>query len=374
MDAERAALATLVRAGGALAPRRRLLERCGSAGAALSAPASLWRECGFETRPPPSARAPDAGDGQWLERAGNHLVGWLDPDYPPLLREIPSPPLALFVSGEPARLWHPAIAVVGSRGPSAGGLRHARDFAAVLARAGVCVASGLATGIDTAAHEAALAAGGLTLAVLGAGHDQPYPPSQAPLQARIAEAGVVVSEYPPGTPPRRSQFPARNRILAGLALGTLVVEAGLKSGALITARQAATAGREVFALPGSIDNPMSRGCHQLIRDGAQLVESPDEILSALPPLATGLGMALERRLARCEGPDPDRGARPAAPEPESPEGDPHGLWQALGHDPTDMDQLVSRTGLTAASLSSMLLVMELQGRVSVEHGRYSRKR
>lgn len=372
MDAERAALATLVRAAGALAPRRRLLERCGSAGAALSAPASLWRECGFETRPPPSARAPDAGDGQWLERAGNHLVGWLDPDYPPLLREIPSPPLALFVSGEPARLWHPAIAVVGSRGPSAGGLRHARDFAAVLARAGVCVASGLATGIDTAAHEAALAAGGLTLAVLGAGHDQPYPPSQAPLQARIAEAGVVVSEYPPGTPPRRSQFPARNRILAGLALGTLVVEAGLKSGALITARQAATAGREVFALPGSIDNPMSRGCHQLIRDGAQLVESPDEILSALPPLATGLGMALERRLARCEG--PDRGARPAAPEPESPEGDPHGLWQALGHDPTDMDQLVSRTGLTAASLSSMLLVMELQGRVSVEHGRYSRKR
>jgi DNA processing protein len=372
MDAEHAALLAFIRAGGALTPRRRLLERCGSAAAALAAPATVWRECGFETPIPKSERTPHAEDAAWIEHEDNHLVGWLDPDYPPLLREIPSPPLALFVSGEPARLWHPAIAIVGSRGPSAGGLRHARDFATTLARSGVCVASGLATGIDTAAHEAALETGGLTLAVLGAGHDQPYPPSQAPLQARIAETGVVVSEYPPGTPPRRSQFPARNRILAGLALGTLVVEAGLKSGALITAKQAVGCGREVFALPGSIDNPLARGCHQLIRDGAQLVESPDEILTALPPLATGLGMALERRLAQSES--PNRAMKPADPEPESLDGDPHGLWQALGHDPTDMDELVSRTGLTAATLSSMLLVMELQGRVSVEHGRYSRKR
>jgi DNA processing protein len=372
MDSERKALLVLVRAGGAIAPRKRLLERCGGAEAALSAPTAAWRECGFENRLPASARAIDPTDAEWLERDGNHLVGWLDPDYPPLLREIPSPPLALFVSGEPARLWHPAIAIVGSRGPSSGGLRHARDFSATLARAGVCVASGLATGIDTAAHEAALDARGLTLAVLGAGHGQPYPPMQAPLQARIAETGIVVSEYPPGTPPRRSQFPARNRILAGLALGTLVVEAGLKSGALITARQAAGCGREVFALPGSIDNPLSRGCHQLIRDGAQLVESADEILAALPPLATGLGMALERRLAQAEG--LERPRTPPSADSEPPGDDPHGLWHALGHDPTDMDQLVSRTGLTAATLSSMLLAMELQGRVSVEHGRYSRKR
>jgi len=372
MDPERNAMLVLVRAGGALAPRKRLLERCGSAEAALSAAPSAWRECGFAAPLPTAARTIDPGDVAWLEREGNHLVGWLDQDYPPLLREIPSPPLALFVSGEPARLWHPAIAVVGSRGPSAGGSRHAREFAATLAGAGVCVASGLASGIDTAAHEAALAAGGLTLAVLGAGHGQPYPPSQAPLQARIASNGIVVSEYPPRTPPRRSQFPARNRILAGLALGTLVVEAGLKSGALITAKQAATCGREVFAVPGSIDNPLSRGCHQLIRDGAQLVESPDDILAALPPLATGLGMALERRLAQASA--PEHALRPTPGDPDSPDGDPHGLWQALGHDPTDMDQLVSRTGLTAANLSSMLLAMELQGRVSVEHGRYSRKR
>ena len=372
MDPERSALLSLVCAGGALAPRRRLLERCGSAAAALDAPSSLWRECGFETRLSASTRARDPGDAAWLECEGNHLVGWLDPDYPPLLREIPSPPLALFVSGEPARLWHPAVAVVGSRGASAGGLRHARDFAHALASAGVCVASGLASGIDTAAHEAALEAGGLTLAVLGAGHEQPYPPTQAPLQARIAETGVVVSEYLPCTPPRRTQFPARNRILAGLALGTLVVEAGLKSGALITAKQAATSGREVFALPGSIDNPLARGCHQLIRDGAQLIESADEILVALPPLATGLGLALEQRLAQSKA--PDRATKPVHMESEPADGDPHGLWQALGHDPTDMDQLVSRTGLTAATLSSMLLAMELQGRVSVEHGRYSRKR
>ena len=373
MDAaDHTALLTLVRAGGALAPRRRLLERSGGAAAALAAPASLRRECGFDAAIPAADRRSQAADAAWLERDGHHLVGWLDPDYPPLLREIPSPPLALFVAGEPARLWHPAVAVVGSRGPSAGGLRHARAFASILAQGGVCIASGLAAGIDTAAHEAALDAGGLTLAVLGAGHDQPYPPTQAPLQARIAETGVVVSEYPPDTPPRRTQFPARNRILAGLALGTLVVEAGLKSGALITARQAAGCGREVFALPGSIDNPLARGCHQLIRDGAQLVETPDEILAALPPLATGLGMALERRLAQSE--PPDRAAGSASTESEWPDGDPHGLWQALGHDPTDMDQLVSRTRLTAATLSSMLLVMELQGRVSVEHGRYSRKR
>ena len=372
MDPEHAALLAFIRAGGALAPRKRLLERCGSAKAALSAPSAAWRECGFETPIPKSERTVDPGDAAWLDCEGNHLVGWLDPDYPPLLREIPSPPLALFVSGEPARLWHPAIAIVGSRGPSAGGLRHARDFASTLAHAGFCVASGLATGIDTAAHEAALDAGGLTLAVLGTGHDQPYPPSQAPLQAHIAENGVVVSEYPPGTPPRRSQFPARNRILAGLALGTLVVEAGLKSGALITAKQAAGCGREVFALPGSIDNPLARGCHQLIRDGAQLVESPDDILETLPPLATGLGMALERRLSQSEG--TEGVPKAISSETEAPSDDSHGLWQALGHDPTDMDQLVSRTGLTAATLSSMLLVMELQGRVSVEHGRYSRKR
>jgi DNA processing protein len=373
MDAEHEALLVLVRAGGALAPRRRLLERCGSARAALAAPAAVWRECGFETPLPRSMRTPDSGDTAWLGQENHHFVGWLDPDYPPLLKEIPSPPLALFVAGEPARLWHPAVAVVGSRGPSAGGLRHARDFAAVLARAGVCVASGLATGIDTAAHEAALETGGLTLAVLGAGHNQPYPPIQAPLQQRIAATGTVVSEYPPGTPPRRTQFPARNRILAGLALGTLVVEAGLKSGALITAKQAATSGREVFALPGSIDNPLARGCHQLIRDGAQLVESPDDILTALPPLAAGLGMALERRLAQAGStPAPAAGTADNVDAPDAE--DPNGLWQALGHDPTDMDQLVSRTGLTAATLSSMLLVMELQGRVSVEHGRYSRKR
>ena len=280
-------------AGGALAPRRRLLERCGSAAAALSAPAGTWRECGFDKPPAAAARAIDPGDARWLEREGNHLVGWLDPDYPPLLREIPSPPLALFVSGEPARLWHPAIAIVGSRGPSAGGLRHARDFAADLARSGVCVASGLATGIDTAAHEAALEAGGLTLAVLGAGHDQPYPPSQGPAAGAHRGDGRRDQRIParhaaaPHPVPRAQPHPRRAG--AGHAGGrgrTEIRRADHRA-------PAAACGREVFALPGSIDNPLARGCHQLIRDGAQLAESPDDILSALPPLATGLGMALD---------------------------------------------------------------------------------
>jgi DNA processing protein len=188
----------------------------------------------------------------------------------------------------------------------------------------------------------------------------------------------VVSEHLPGTPPQKAHFPSRNRILAGLALGTLVVEAAWRSGALITARLAAEAGREVMALPGSIQNPMARGCHRLIRDGAALVETPAEVLALLAPAAADLAEALRGRLA---APTPGRRAQPPAqPEAAAParagsagdDADHQRLWQALGHDPTDMDALVSRTGLTAAELSSMLLVMELEGRVANEHGRYSR--
>jgi DNA processing protein len=380
IDPDTDALFALVLAGGPAAPRRELLERCGSALAARAAPRALWRETGLDTAQirtlegAPGALPADAlAHGRdWLATPGQRLIGWLDPDYPPLLRRIASPPLALFVAGDADRLWHPAVAVVGSRGPTAGGRDNARAFARALGQAGFCVTSGLAAGIDRAAHEAALDAGGLSVAVLGTGPDVPYPAGHAGLLARMAAEGTVVSEHPPGTGARREHFPSRNRILAGLSLGTLVIEAATRSGALITARLAAEAGREVFAVPGSIHNPMARGCHRLIRDGAALVETADEVISALGAWAGALRGDLQRRLAAGRnapsGGPPHPASTPVAGDPEH-----HRLWQALGHDPTTMDQLVERSGLTAAALSSMLLVMELQGRVSVEHGRYSRR-
>ncbi len=372
---DRDALLRLIAAGGPAAPRRTLLEAHRSPRAALDAGTRAWRTAGLDDKQVRALEASPSGDARahdWLAQPGQHLLGWHDPDYPPLLRAVQNPPLALFVAGDPALLWHPAVAVVGSRSPSAGGRDNARDFARAIAESGLAVTSGLALGIDAAAHAAALAAGGLTVAVLGSGIDQPYPRSNAALQARIAEAGAVVSEHPPGTGALREHFPARNRIIAGLALGTLVIEAAQRSGALITARQASEAGRDVFAVPGSIHNPMARGCHRLIRDGAALVERADEVIAALAPLAAELGQALHRRLDAPNSPsEAPSGALPDTPGSGDP--DYHRLWLALGHDPTGMDRLVERTGLTTAQLSSMLLLMELEGWVVAEHGRYSRK-
>ena len=316
-------------------------------------------------RPDPAALA---NDTRWLALPGHHLLGWHDPDYPALLRRSPSPPGLLFVAGNPGPLWHPQVAIVGSRHPSAGGRERARRFAAAFARAGWAVTSGLAEGIDTAAHEGAMAPG-RTIAVVGTGLDRCYPASNAGLMARIAAAGAVVSEHPPGTPARPSHFPSRNRIIAGLSLGTVVIEAALRSGALISARLASEAGREVFALPGSVDNPTARGCHRLIREGAALVESPGEVVEALEPVARSLAELLRGRLEATPARPARRSARGQAPT----DGDHNRLWSALGHDPTGMDSLAERTGLTVAALSSMLLLMELEGRVVADNGRYARR-
>ncbi|WP_058835809.1 DNA-processing protein DprA [Luteimonas abyssi] len=365
-------LLRLAAAGGPLAPRRALLRTYASPGAAFAAGPAAWAASGLAPRQIHALRAPPPDRSlAWLDAPDHHVVGWHDPDYPSLLRHAPNPPLALFVAGDAGLLWHPMVAVVGSRAPSGSGHDTARAFCDAFARDGLGVASGLAAGIDTVAHTATLDAGGPTVAVLGCGPDRHYPASNATLQTRIARHGAVVSEFLPGTPARREHFPARNRIVAGLALGTLVVEAAQRSGALITARLAADAGREVFAIPGSIRNPKARGCHRLIRDGAQLVESPAEVVAALNAAASALGGALRRRLGT---PTDGAGCPSDTPgdDPEYEDPDYNRLWKALGHDPTDMDRLVERTGLTAARASAMLLLMELDGRVLVEHGRYSR--
>jgi DNA processing protein len=295
----------------------------------------------------------------WLAAPGNHLLRLDDPRYPDLLRQIPDPPPVLYVRGDPAALGNLQLAIVGSRNPTRGGLENARAFAAHLAGAGLTITSGLALGIDAAAHEGALAAGGTTIAVTGTGLDRVYPARHRELAHRIAGQGALVSEFPPGTPPRPAHFPQRNRIISGLSLGTLVVEAARRSGSLVTARHALEQGREVFAIPGSIHNPLARGCHALIRQGAKLVETADDILEELGALAVAV-------TADATAPDAPAGAGELDPEYRR-------LLDALGHDPLPIDELVARSGLTAESVSSMLLILELQGYVAPEAGgRYAR--
>jgi DNA processing protein len=366
---------TLLRAPGVGAARlRSLLQRFGSATAAVSASAPTLKQAQIPEAAIAWIRAPDTAclqrDLQWLSDPEHYLLTCDSADYPALLLRAPMPPAALFVAGNPDLLWHPQVAIVGSRNPSAGGRDNARDFSRTLGRSGLAITSGLADGIDAAAHRAALEAGAATIAVIGTGPDLVYPAKHRALSAEIATHGAVVSEFPPGSEARRENFPRRNRIIAGLTLGTLVVEASLKSGALITARLAAEAGREVFALPGSIHNPLAKGCHRLIRDGAGLIETAQEVVEALSSQAAQLASLLRGRLDTAPHDEP---------QPEPPAGsdmDPEyqQLWQALGEDPTGIDQLAERTGLTVEGLSSMLLLMELEGRVSATHGRYARRR
>lgn len=307
--------------------------------------------------PDTAAHAPTQ---QWLADPRNFIVTWADPDYPPLLRQIDDPPLLLYGSGERAVLATPQLAIVGSRNPSPGGRDNARAFAAHLARAGLTITSGLALGIDGAAHEGALAAGGRTIAVTGTGLDRVYPPHHRELAHRICASGALLSEYALGTPPRAENFPVRNRLISGMSLGVLVVEAALKSGSLISARLAAEQGREVFAIPGSIHSPLARGCHALIRQGAKLVETANDIIEELGPLVQLVTPALKAHGANLDAKLTDS------------ERD---LLACLGHDPLDIDSLATRSGLTPQSVSSMLLALELHGLVAaLPGGRYQRSR
>jgi len=320
-------------------------------------------------------RTPDlpriADDLAWLAESDHALLTCDNADFPSLLDEAPGAPAALFVAGDTSALWQPQVAIVGSRNATPGGNANAQAFARALGAAGFAITSGLAEGVDTAAHRGALEAGAATIAVLGTGPDRVYPARQADLAREIAAHGALVSQFPPGTPAHETHFPRRNRVIAGLALGTLVVEAGARSGALITARNATEAGREVFAIPGSIHNPLARGCHQLIRQGAKLVETTAEIVDELAPLARRLGASLRERLDVPDAAAADgEAARPSA---RAADPDYARLFAALEPDPLGIDALAARSGLAVPALASMLLMLELEGEVVAAGGGYARR-
>ena len=303
-----------------------------------------------------------ARDREWLAQDGHCFLPFGSAQYPPLLAKLSDAPLGLFVRGNPACLAAPQLAIVGTRNPTHGGRDIAESFARHLVSCGVAVTSGLAAGIDAASHRGALAGGGQTIAVCGTGLDIVYPRSSEDLAREIATMGALVSEFPPGTPARKRHFPQRNRIISGLSLGVLVVEAALHSGSLITARLAGEQGREVFAIPGSIHNPMAKGCHQLIRQGAKLVDSVADILSELGPVAAALSSFLvpkgtDRNEVFTSQLDKDYKI----------------LLDAFGFEPAGIDLLVSRTGLRADEVASMLLILELEGLIeSFPGGLYER--
>jgi len=286
----------------------------------------------------------------WLSEPGHDLVAWDDPDYPPALLEISDPPPVFYCLGRRELLAAPAFAIVGSRNATPQGCADAEAFAAALSAAGFTIVSGLALGIDAAAHRGGLAHAGSSIAVVGTGLDRVYPAGNRALAHELAARGLVISEFAPGTPPLRQNFPRRNRLVSGLARGVLVVEATLSSGSLITARLAGEQGREVFALPGSIHSPFSKGGHKLIREGAKLVETAQDVLDELgvaaPPLSP------PQTPGTREEPDAARGA----------------VMQALGFDPAGVDTLAARTGLCAAAVVATLTALELDRRVTALAG------
>ncbi len=307
---------------------------------------------------PPVARlfdaAPDAeriaATLGWLGAHGNGLVAWDDADYPRALLEIGDPPPVLYCIGRRELLVQPALAIVGSRNATPQGLADAEAFAAALSAAGLTIVSGLALGIDAAAHRGALREAGSSIAVVGTGPDRVYPARNRGLAHELATRGLIVSEFAPGTPPLPQNFPRRNRLVSGLARGTLVVEATLSSGSLITARFAGEQGREVFALPGSIHSPFSKGCHKLLREGAKLVETAQDVLVELGFPETSL--AGQRGDAGRPRGDTDLTRAERA------------VVKALGHAPAAADAIVARTGLDAQTVAATLVALELAGRIA----------
>lgn len=331
-----------------------LLDTFGSPGAIFQAgQAALSEQVGpalarsLCAPPSPATRALIDTTLAWLQAPSHHVLALGDAAYPQALANISDPPLLLYIKGRIDLLARPALAIVGSRNATVQGKANAAAFASALSDAGVCVVSGLALGIDAAAHEGALRGAGSTIAVVGTGADLFYPARNRALAERIANEGCIVSEYALGTPPTSGNFPRRNRIISGLSSGVLVVEAAAQSGSLITARVAAEQGREVYALPGSIHAPLAKGCHKLIRDGARLVETVDEVLEAMQvsPLASV--------------PSPNAAASKALPT----ETDCTDLLAQLGHEALDVDDLLERLGTSIGQLSMGLLALEMAGMI-----------
>lgn len=285
----------------------------------------------------------------WLEDSNNHIVTLADDDYPQALLNIPDPPLLLYVKGRLDLLNRAALAIVGSRNATPQGIGNAQAFAGTLSDAGLCIISGMAHGIDAAAHRGALRGRGSSVAIVGTGLDKVYPAANRDLAHALAQQGALVSELPLGTPPLAANFPRRNRLISGMSVGCLVVEASLQSGSLITARLALEQGRDVFAIPGSIHAPQSKGCHALLKQGAKLVETAQDVLEELGGLVI-------------------TPARIPSPPGTDLQGPGIAVLDHLGFDPVDVDTLSARCGLTIAELSAMLLTLELEGRVSTLPG------
>ena len=299
---------------------------------------------------------------RWLESPHHELLPFTDARFPSVLKALNDCPIALYVSGKVEALNDPQLAVVGSRHPTAQGRENALLLAQTLSERGLCITSGMAEGVDACAHQGALDAQGATVGILGAGIDVVYPRCNQQLYDRVAQYGTLVSEFPLGEPPRRRNFPRRNRLIAALGVGTLVVEAARRSGSLLTAMLAGAYGRQVFAVPGSIHNPLSRGCHELIKKGAALVEDADDILLKLN-FSAFFANDLPRQTVSTSGLSNTAGM----------DKDHKILLDALGFDPVDLDSLIVRTGFKPDAVSSMMLILELEGHVqAAPGGRYSR--
>jgi DNA processing protein len=337
---------------------RQLLEQFRDPADVLHASSGQLQQFGLPDSSIDALRHPDSRaierDLEWQAQPGNRILTCRDPDYPALLREISDPPPLLYIHGNLQVLQEPQLAMVGSRNPTAAGRQTAIDFARHLSAAGLVITSGLALGIDAAGHQGALDAGAPTIAVMGTGLDRVYPARNRELAHQIAGVGALLSEFPPGTPPRAEHFPRRNRIISGLSIGTLVVEAAIRSGSLISARYALEQGREVFAIPGSIHNPLARGCHHLIRQGAKLVETAQDIMDELGALASALDVTAS--------PATDHDTLPQLSD------DYTQLLESIGFENTSIDMLVKTTHLTPAEVSSMLLQLEMNGYIAANPG------